>query len=409
LEEGVKFNLSRLKTFFLSDISLLWFVLLAIIMSTFWITVAFGVSIEDVQGFLFPLVLVVCWRLPKRASWRLPFPLVVLTLVLWIALHLSGLAIAKSSGNNVFLSRLEGDQIGLSARELYQRYSEIATTYGLPPMSLVQLRFEDDTQARKRLLESPRSPFVITGSRDWLRAVFPLDAPFYLSHYASVLGPQQMASAVPEEVRAFAASLSPGVVFLKLPLVGVPLVVLFQPEAVNVPGGFTELNLHALGWLAKGLERPEENGDSNGPGSRSAEDSKRAVRYEALLEAVDILDDWKTGGLLGVCRYLIATQDLLTAIDDQDTRPERFDSIIMRLGEAGAVSSKKSDPEVFAALLNNAAVTRAVQSGAAGEDLSKAKKWLWKAMRVRDAHGQPVLGAKAAFLNFFLLDYYSST
>lgn len=380
-----------------------WLIFLAVLLLVFLILAYSGVLIEDLQTYFFPLFLVTLWRLPRSPAFRLPVPLVIFAFFLWVGVESVGAFSRSSSLPSIRLSRLQGDSDGLRARGLYQRYNEIARTYELPSMSLLQLSFDGDAEAREWLDEKPNCPFLIYGPPRWFRVVFPRDASRYFADYPRLMKIEDMPQLFKDSARHLGILLERDVAVAYMPGVGVPLALTFQPEVVGIPGEPAELSRHGIAWLAKGLERgpwAQREGDRMAEQERA---SRHAARFDAFYEAGHISGPWKTNILLGLSYYFMGTLDLLEALDSPRVEPVLTESALRAFRKAAALVVRWKDPGVAAAVFNNAAVAQLAKGTSSG-DLAKARKWFKYALTSRGESQKPSLASRVAMLNLISLD-----
>lgn len=386
--------------------SAFWLTLLFLLTAILLISSAvFAVLIEDLQMLAFPLILFCFWRLPLSAERRVPAFLLIFSLLLWICSvgAAFGLYSFGPRGQSIYLSRLENDSSGLRARAIYQRYNQIARTYHLPRINLVQLSFSNDINAAQWLHERPDVPFVLRGTPEWLRVVFPSDSSRFVGLYPGILETED----IPQEIlsRAEALSLSPGrnVFILKGPLSGQYFAVEYQPEVVTIPGEPEELARHSLAWFGAALRSDLHRVSSRKKCSMTSE-RERAVRADAWFEASKIDGLWKSKTAQGVAYYFLGTQGLLEGQATGFFQPRALALSLDWFRKAAGCFSANNDASFYAAVFNNAAIAL-LFSGTEQADLQKARFWLEKALHARPSESSgPVLGVRVAIFNLMALE-----
>lgn len=383
-----------------------WLALLFLLTAILLISSAvFAVLIEDLQMLAFPLILFCFWRLPLVAERRVPAFLLIFSLLLWVCSvgAAFGLYSFGSRSQSIYLSRLEGDASGLRARAIYQRYNQIARTYDLPRINLAQLSFSNDRNAVQWLSERPAVPFVLRGTPEWLRVVFPDDSSRFAGLYPRILKTED----IPREIlsRAEALSLAPGrnVFILKGPFSGQYLAVEYQPEGVTIPGEPEELARHSLAWFGAALRSDLPRVSSRKKFSMAAE-RERAVRAEAWFEASKIDGLWKSRTAQGVAYYFLGTLSLLEGQATGFFQPRALALSLDWYRKAASCFSANNDASFYAAVFNNAALAL-LFSGTEQANLRKARYWLTEALRARPSESSgPVLGVRVALFNLMALE-----
>jgi len=382
----------KLFAYIRQHLSFPWLTVLCGALLAFYVSAYFDVAIESRQQAIFPIILVALWRAPIDSKQRLPILMVLAVFMLWLMLSVGPFVGSNTAGRPVFFAQLSDDEHGLKVRGYVQRYNEIARTYNLPAADLLRRNIDEDREANEWLSGSTVAGLLITGAPRWLRVVpKPVD---YTASSSFTFG----SSGIPADTAQQAQSLglAPGVdlLFMHLDSLGFPLAASLLPEAFSVPADMPELTLHFLAWFAGAVSPLASEGD------RARE---RAMRYAALVEAASLEGPWTTKTPLGVAYYMLATFDLMEALADGDGRRGRFDLIIKKFGDAAAYVTPMDAPEVFAAVMNNAAIAAAANA-ISREERNRAKAWFWKAMVVTGKDGRQVKAARTAFLNLYLLD-----
>lgn len=375
------------KTLF-KHVSLPAFCGLIIIAAVFFLAVSAGLLLEDIQAALFFLVLCCVAFFFRERNWRVPLSLAGAASILWLGTLIPGVFELRRHSPDVFLSRLQGDTSGLDARALYHRFNEIAEIYRLPGMSLLQSTFKDDAETQRWLERYDRTPFMLRGSKQWLRLVFPgPTAPLARFNLPS-LSPDEVPAYLQEAANELHLSLTHNLILARWIPYDLPLVLVFQPEAISIPANDPGLALHLLAWLGKGLSR-----------DRQPPSAGMAARIDAFYQAKQITGPWIESEPLALAYYFLGTMELVEALRDPwgslspDGRAAR-----RHLGVAAKRINSKEAPELYSANTNNLALALYTRKPTP-KNLIRALIMLQRAAKIRTAAGEPTAGAKAAFLN----------
>lgn len=330
----------------------------------------FGVLAEDAQTFLFPLFAVVFYFIPKNRAQRLPLVLLLFVVLLWLATSafVRGALPQGAETSRIYLSRLQGDSDGMQARGLYQRINEIARTYELPRMELVQRFFSDEADALQWLHRNPRSPFVIWGAPEWYTVSL---AP----NQSDLLSPHKLDGSCPTETKGERFDNNS----FCIPPFGGRFELVLVPESITIPDTPPELGRHFIAWLARGLSLDKKPGH---PWNRSDKASKPvsqsalllAMRRDAVIEALRIDGPWASGTPHGLAHFLLGTLDCIEGLEQGAPEERLFESSLEHFRKAASLVAETDNPRLFAAIFNNAALVKLLL--ARGEDdVRQARKW----------------------------------
>ncbi len=332
-----------------------------------------GLLREDLQAFAFPILFLGFWRLPKDPAFRVPAPLMILVLALWMGatLHVRGVTPGEKDFSEIIFARLQTDEQGLAARGLFQRYTQIARTYHLLDGRLVHRGVGSNGTAGEWLSEfHPKSPFLVRGQPDWMEVVF---------NPSLQLGSDDGGKTTSVTVDWSDQEFKIG----------------YLPDVLKVPGEPRELGLHFLAWLAQSLRWQY---DELAPGSKNIAEHTVALRRDSLVQITTLNGVWLSNSPFGLGHYLLGTFDLLEAIDQGGVADELYKSALERFQRAAGLVRIHDDPDLYALIFNNAAV--ALFAAAKGpEDLYKARQWLRISLGVAELDGQVPFGSKLAFEN----------
>ncbi len=352
---------------------------------------------------LFPLFALAVWRLPRPGVQRLPLMLLLLAVCVWgiASLHVSGLIPGTSQEAVTFLSRLQGDKDGLRTRELYSRYNQIAQTYSLPGIELVQRSFRTTEEARNWLNRRTNVPFLVSGTLEWVSIDFPHDASPYFRFAKNVVSAEQAPTFMKEWARDLHLNLETEIALVHLPGYEIPFVVAFQPEAISVPSEPTELCRHFIAWLGKGLVRPPRMLD----GERRVQDLREeniAERKDAFNEAAHIEGAWKSPVPKSLALYFLGTLNFMLSLDGEQIDQASLQLAHESFRDSGHGLQRSRSLEFFTVLFNNAALAQLVDYSdpSAFED---ARRMLWLAATSYKENKRITVGEKAALINLLVL------
>jgi hypothetical protein len=355
----------------------------------------FDLPQDDLQVVFFPLLLPVIWYLPVNREFRIPGLLLILSLVLWLAAYsgIHKISQAELDRPNTFIARLDKDATSLSARALYQRFNQIARTYHLPPMRILHLSFSEDKEVYNWLQNRKHAIFLIRGQQDWLRVVFNPGAKHLFdkhpaANFKGLSGNQQ------SEIQSFDLNSGLDVYPVKILGASSPLLIVFAPEAVSIPNEPSELSLHLLAWLSRALKTRDFQNQSSWA-------EQLADRYLAATEASKIDGLWKSATPVGLSYYLLGTFQLLEMLESDIISDTICESSINSFFNAASRANPKNDPELSAAIFNNAAVTL-FACAKDPQELKKARSWLNTA--ISSAAKSNSRGARAALYNRAVLN-----
>ncbi|MCB0323380.1 MAG: hypothetical protein KDD69_07390 [Bdellovibrionales bacterium] len=376
-------------------ISPLWGGLLLLLVSVLYLTPSLGWRVDDVQMVLFPFVLLAFWRLPRSTRFRLPVPLVVLAVALWLtsAAYVEGIFAGSLPETGAYVARFEKDPRGMAGRDLLRRYNQIARTYELPrAMQLEHVVSAADIQTF--LDEHRLTPFVIFGRADWFDMEFSGNIARYLGPLLPAIG-EPAAEAALREARQMGLFHGENVILIQPSGFAWPLAVTYQPEKMVVPGEPAELTRHWAAWLGQGLVGQPKLVEHLG--ITEARAAFIATRNDGFAEAAQIAGAWKTNSPLGLAEYFVGTLELLDAATSDHFSDTLRNSVLARYRTAAGYVEQESSPETYAAIFNNAAVALLFTADET-KDLEQVRRWLDTALDTK-VRGDIPLGVKAALFN----------
>ena len=302
-----------------SQVSIWSFFLILAALAILLLLSAAGQLIEDLQTLLFLPLLLAFWRLPKNPSYRIPGPLILTVLILWLgaSLRVHGVFNKPSSRTAVYLSRFPGDKDGLLGRSTFQRYNEIAQTYHLPSMELLLRTLSTEKETRLWLSGNPNVPLVVGGDSEHFDITFNNIIDSQAHCFRAALAQDSLSSSQRKAAQDLGIDLERDVLSVRIPGLERPLLLTMQPLRVKIPDEPSELSRHFMAWLAAGLakkphdvlESPESPAD-------------RLSRWQdAFNEALKIDGPWGTPIPAGLSYYMIGTLQTLEALTQAQPHP----------------------------------------------------------------------------------------
>jgi hypothetical protein len=379
--------------------------------SAVYIARRFSLSIELLQSCFFPLLMLLFWRLPRSASFRLPAPLVGFGLLGWAVatLNIHGYLPALRSGPVVFLSKLDNDTDEREARAFVLRYISIARAYELPRIEIVLRKFQDGEQGTQWLRSHGAGSLLLSGSAEWLSVNFP-DNAMSLPSTGGRVKPEYD-QLLRREAERWKVNLQARNRIIVIPGLDVPVVVAVVPQSLNVSGNPTELARHYIGWLARavgpdsGLYREFGDNQQGVGGIDSFERLQRfAFRADAVSQTTMMLGAWRSPEPISAARFLFATVSLVEALQEGSAQSQAIDAALSLYGGAQKLLRKSEEPELLSLIRNNMSAARLLQDNSE-DDLSKIRREFITAAEITDNNGIPTRGARLAMLNLEMLEY----
>ena len=398
----------KLYLFFRNDVSFISLVFCFFLLFLFHI-LSSSILIEDLQLYFFPLFFWGVYYLAKKPVHRMPFIIVGAVCLLLIAIQAAGYFKSQEKESYIYISRLENDKDGLKARAFERRYNQVAATYELPFIKLRQQELGMPSVGKEWLAKNPLVPFLIQGQADWYQVVFPYSAKHYLDEFASTHVVSEIPTYMQNAAKSFALNLGRDVSAVQLEDPRSIFLVGLIPEFLEVPSREYELSSHFLSWLAKGLELHES---SLCPSSSFS--CREAIcpvciaeRRDAFYEASDILGAWKSAVPTGFAYFLLATIDLLSALETVPLDNIQIDFALRRFAQSASKVNSSENGGVYELLFNNAGVA-VLANGKTTENLSKARNWFERAANEARRKDRIHIGSKAAMINLITLDIMQS-
>lgn len=252
------------------------------------------VTVEDYQGIILPIVLVLSYLLQKVLGVNLSRRVFIFILFLWLGIQ-SRVFIMREVGffkGRILISELAGDSEGYLGRSIASGLRLIGRTYHLAGPALIPLKL-DGNDVQRWFGSQARPSLVITGSKKSLRVHLPLVQAY--SHILSVN-------------RSFYRS--PGAKFwvdrenmsVKLFSYDRPFLLPLPPETLVLNDEIPKVVHHYVGWLSAYFN-PEYI--SNG-----------SVRLDTIHEVAKIDAPWKHPEPRALARYLKSVEELLEIYPD---------------------------------------------------------------------------------------------
>lgn len=411
------FTVTRLLAIANKFFSVSWIIFFILLVFLCVLLPRFDFYLEDVQTFLFPLFLLALRKLPRNTRFRLPLGLVVTALLFWLVGALNVRAFSSSVSNNslVYLSRLEADKDGLLGRDLYLRYNEIAKTYSLPRMALVQRSFSHDEEAESWLEKRSSAIFLVHGLAEWLRVIVP-DRSSYFDEPGFIFK-QTNTEELAKEAKDYSINLSKNSLVVQPDFFPVPLVFSTHPGLINLPGATPELGRHFLAWMARAIgphiDKDEGLGevflvDANGFRRNDGDSVARgredvdAIRKHFLYNAISIDGPWKTLAPRSAALFYLGLLESKDISDGQYYSAAALKCALAAFKNAASFVEKRFNADIYAAIFNNAAVLQIIAAENA-RDIARARQWLTKAAMLPET-GVSNHASKLAMLNLLMLD-----
>lgn len=345
------------------------------------------VSVSERQQIIFPLSLIFLWGCCRKFDLRFPKVLFAVVLAAW-SLTLAHFSLKLPSDIPLeqspfgYLNSVAASQAGFDPDQFFLRFNQIAMTYHLPRL---RIRGEDSRPQLKL------SQHFVHG----YRGLFEIDAENKRLHVKFETPKQRAGHQTDQLLRSFKIP-SHAANRVEHPVFHVPLYLSQEAGQLNMQALPEDLTLHFLTWFAEGLRGS----------SVLADDSlfERERRRNAFYVAANYLGPWISNSPRGLATYLLGQVDLQEAVFGSEFEAGAVSCALDDFKNASGMVQRKYEPEMHAAILNNAAVSMVL-----GSDLSdpieqnKVSRWLWLASEARTSTGQVPVSARLALINFQIL------
>ena len=355
--------------------------------------VALGLRVEDMQLYVFPLVLL-SFFLVGKDSFRPPLFALALVFILWGFSGLKVRGFIPNFSEGVYLAKLSGDVDGAKAELFRQRYRRISRNYKLPTLNLLQREIPSKKEALDWLDKNSKGLLLLHGDSKWFSASLPNDFSSFLSD--EDLGKNSFQDFSDLELET--------VELLRLESIKDKFIPVYEkdfestfliakgPRVFKLPYSDNELTQFYTAWLASAFEIDSEEVD---PGLIK----QRA--YRGLSEASELEGAWKSSLPRGFSRFLLGSAEVL--LGSVTGNSDNLSCGIANLKKSASFVHARESKETLAAVLNNAAVARIMFSKDYIE-MRETKSWLWRAANFRDKQGEPVPSAIIAYFNLIQLE-----
>lgn len=350
----------------------------------------FGAPLSDLQYWAFPFVLVLLWRLccfEFLGVGAVVFGVAALGGLLSLA-HLQGYLPRDYSPEKIYLSRLEGDQHGAEVRAVLKRFNDVARTYGLPSMELLDQGFETREQLEEWRSWTHGVRLAAWGSTEWLRLELPDDV-------ALVPDAKPVASTgeLFPSLQDIAIRSEGGVSIIEAADLDIPLAVVTAPRSFAIPLAAPDLAYHFLAWFAQGILAPLPLA-----ATAQARDENLEMRRHAFAMAAQFSGPWASSAPKAAGQFYLGTVDLFRGALRNGVVSGELACGLTAFKKAAHLANDTYDGELVAAVLNNAAVAEFLRAVKPAQ-FKRVEQWLWRAARMSDDSPETFRGSKAALLN----------
>ena len=375
-------------------IRVFWLLILLCVTLSLTILPHFGLFLEDLQGIVFPLVLVAVFGLARTPELRIPRLIFAFALLAWAlgAIHLRGLLPSQLFVDEIYISRLSEDPE--ASRGLYNRFNQIAVTYQLPHSSLIHRFFSNRAESSAWLGENPNAMMVVSGSPEWLRVQV---SPRAIERFRSG---EQLPGSLIERAKGLGYTLSGDEFSIRPPGTDIALVVRRPFDEFSLPHEPKELGRHFLTWFAAGLSSEWDFNQAFPDFENGAPDGalNAAARADAFRSASGYVGPWRTNAPRAFALFYLSLLSLQEAFDGELFEARASDCFVRLLRRASGFIQQDVHPEIYADVFNNVAVAHLLRSRR-DRDFRQVKSWLLQAAGTLGSNGRPVSGAQAAAVN----------
>jgi hypothetical protein len=364
-----------------------------------------GLSISHAQIALFPIVAILLALLALAIKYRPLLLLVCVSTIGWIFSTSNLLAVLPSAiqSGDLFFAKYEDshDPEGIESWHRYRLYSKYARAYPFPDAHILDREFKNNDAAAIWLNSKNGKALLLRGDKNWPSVVFKQKSTDYFRSYKF---DNKRYAELATRAEALKLDLNDEAVVIPWLEGEQEFLLQIAPEVITVPSAPEQLTLPLIGWLAHGLSLNlslKENEADNAV--------LESIRRDAFNEAASIVGFWKSLTGIAAAEFFRATHDSYVALswngnaDQSGWGETTLDCALKSLRTAAGRVIKKNDPEIFAAIYNNAAISL-LYKNPTPEDILTIKSWLTKASKTKDRDGHVVRGAKLALLNLVALD-----
>ena len=361
----------------------------------------FSLGIQDIQHLLFPIILLGIFFFFRKRAFGLASLGLVVFLPCWLISNLSSRGVlGPNLSSQVYLARLSGDPHGEQARQHLRAHQEVAQTYGLVRMKLLERSFSSFEQARRWQDEKTKVPVLVYGDSEWPSLSFRPSDDF------QKLIPKLEWSPTTDNL-AEELALVEERDFFRVRLAGTNLsfALAHSPEFIRFSKQPINLSRHFIAWLADGLASkmdvflpdPFEWRSSNKSSGMSL-----SLRRGSFIEASKVDGPWRSGGPRAFAFFLLGLLDTFEGVGNLRSETSPFVCAEKHYRKSAGFATQRFEPQVASIVFNNAAIAVVLQEPSP-ENLARAQKWLQRASRTYTQSGQPSLGTRIAMLNLIQL------
>lgn len=343
--------------------------------------------LEDFQQFAFPVVVVLFFTVARYLKLGISNWLAVIPLLFWIVSLCNILGVVASSGfgPSMAMARLVDDPELELRGKFFRDYQKLARQKSLPALGLLEKQIPDSKRALQSL-EAKGLDVLVSGSFSWLTVSLSKDRLEKISGISPLV----------KQDLEYENYLSPDDVARLMVIKGIDQnnewLVLKGPQSVLLPTRDSLLAGTFIGWLGTALGSKIENESSDFSFERSF----------ALSRITESFGLWATNVPRAFAGFLLGTSHLINSVENKVLPEIKICSRSIFAAAASRVSASEN-PELYAAIFNNAAVAK-ILSTTTPHVMRQARAELWKAANTRDSRGELAPGARVAYVNLLKLE-----
>ncbi len=343
--------------------------------------------LEDFQQFAFPVVVVLFFVAARYFRLGISNWLAVIPFLFWIAslCNIHGVMASSGFGPSMAMARLVDDPELELRGKFFRDYQKLARKESLPSLGLLENQIADSEEALQSL-EAKGLDILVSGNFSWLTISLSRDRLDKISGVSSLT----------REDIEYENYLSPDDVSRLVVVKGVDQnnewLVLKGPQSVFLPTRDSLLARSFLGWMGTAVGSKVENESRDFSFERSF----------ALSRITESFGLWASNVPRAFGGFLLGTAHLINSVENRFMPEMKICSRSIFATAASRVSANE-DPELYAAIFNNAAIAK-ILSTTTPHVMRQAKAELWKAANTRDNQGKLAPGARVAYVNLLKLE-----
>lgn len=354
---------------------------------------SWDVRLSSVQSWAFPILLFAL-SLWGRRILKLPLWIPAVAFLGWMS-TLAYQRIALASGNELRLTITAAphDPLGVRGRALERYSAMIAQLFDLPLPQHLDTVVPTARGAKDSVASVNDNRLLVVAQNENWDLRIGRGAKLRRCRFGAT-----RCEALSDLARRFQVIAENEAYFVEPPASEYPLMMVLRPEVVHFPAEPVDLSAQSLEWITNGLQF------AAGLRRLPAPQLTNEVMTEDAFEiASSIQGVWKSFTPLGAASAMLGTFRLIES--DAPSRSTLGDSV-SDLQRAMRLARRQYDPELFAMILNNLAISRLYEAEfvTAGTRVQRSMEMqLEEASGFVDAEGRPVLGARVALLNLAIL------